>query len=134
MARPTNAKRIVRGALKILCKPEYWIKEELATNDEKIPYNVADVEATCFCLEGAFLRSAVNLRILKPEQVDDLSDPIGDADVKWVNITEEIRKILEPFALESHMNRYGDFNYIEFNDAPTTTHNDIINILKKASQ
>ena len=124
MARPTNAKRIVRRALKILNEKENWMKGQLAKDDQNNPRNPIDADATCFCLAGAFQRAAYTMGIIKAESTEN------EFDERWSEVSTQIEKLIDPFILEYY--NPDAINFIAFNDSVETKYENIITLLKQA--
>ena len=134
MARPTDAKRIIKEALKVLSSPDKWTQDFNAMNHLTATVKPTSPDAVCWCLEGAFYKASHNLKIVDKESPED------DLEMLWSSISAEIYQLLKPF-IPNTVSVDHDGNvideeqgYIEFNDQPETTYKDVINVLKRASK
>lgn len=101
----------------LLTPSDAWIKDEWATtysfiDDEPVPVNADDREASCWCIGGAFIKVT--------------GDPgIGDNEYPCEDVPKMAWELVREAA-------GGNQGLIEWNDLATTTHDDVLLALDKA--
>lgn len=97
-----SPEQILRGARELLSDPKKWTKGKLAKNELGLEVNTQDEAAVCYCAMGAIDKLAGNDVVRH------------SAALSWLIA-----------ALPSG-------NVVLFNDAPETTHADILDLFDKA--
>lgn len=107
---------IIKGVINLLSEPGSWIKEIRArTSDNRIT-NPLNPEAVKFCLGGAVMH------VLQDKEWNgwwnDNDDPVGDR--------------FHKLAIDRGHSDVWGHPFVEFNNHPNTTHEDLMLFLKEA--
>ena len=127
--RALRSQTIVDGTLQLLDTKDKWIQADEALDEFGNRVEGYSPVATCWCLDGAFTYIAYQEGFLQ-EEADkrdlDFTCPENIMEI-WEPIQRELEALLETFLPRGR-------NYIEFNDHPDTTYQEVIELLKAGSE
>jgi hypothetical protein len=102
----------LRAVRELLAEPERWTKKAIARDAAGKATDVYDERAVSRCLGGARLEAERDCRPYDPLRLMRISD--------------------EDRALHQSVRKRGFEGFVSFNDAPQTTHSDILAVLDEA--
>lgn len=116
---------IIQGVIDRLKKPENWLKYVRSKTADDRHINETNPEAVKFCLGGAIINVTQNL----------MWDgwwfrPMGDEGMGFHQTKDTVAIRLHRLAQDRGFSGFNPF--VEFNNAPTTTHEDLMLFLKEA--
>ena len=103
-----SASAVLKTALNLIASPENWTKGAGARNAHGVPVSVDDSQAVCFCSMGAMDRAI---------EILDMDYSVGIYDYLYKNIPTNHTNLIT-----------------SYNDAESTTHDDVVNFFKIAIQ
>lgn len=127
--RALRSQTIVDGALQLFDSPEKWTQEYEALDHQNNRTEGYSPTAVCWCLDGAFQCIAYQEGFLNTDEEEnelDLND-IEEFSNAWATIYNELNRLLKIFLPRGS-------TYIEFNDHPHTTFEEVIQVLKAGSE
>ena len=110
--------KTIERTLEILNKPEKWIKEQIALDEDGHSVFPPNQAAVCWCLNGAIYKALWEL---------DLSTR------KWMNSFNKINDAICKVANLPHSDS-NEYEHVEFNDKDETTYEMVIDALQKAKE
>lgn len=112
---------LVDGSLELLKNPDHWSKGFYAFDEKGETQSPTAPEAVCWCLMGAICKASSKQKLSNRQPVDGLIAFLE----KFVE--GDRRAIIEGEDFEEDT-----YSLARFNDHPTTKHEDVLNLLKKA--
>lgn len=122
-----DIKEILEETLKVIDKPEKWIKGSMAHNANGEHVDVASDDAECFCLAGAILKASYNLDVI-PYKIINLEEH----EYIEEHVTSTTGKILRKNLPEAFTKKYPFIGFVAFNDRNETTYEEVINLVQKS--